>query len=428
MTDALNSFKSCIANFARWRRTAKAFASAALVFAMAASAQAADKLGSFPVDPAQVSVAGISSGAFMANQLHIAHSADIMGAAMVAGGLYGCAVEAVEDDGVRALASQAVYDCMRLPDNLKDASDYADQVKQFAAKGWIDPISNLAQSKIYFFTGGSDAVVDSQTVETGKAVYEAVGARNIVSEDRSGLAANAGHSWVTKNFGGACDANASPFIDNCGYDQAGAELKAIYGPDLKPPRKASSKRIVAFDQKEFVPEGATAANGLSDTGYLYVPKSCQPGAPTLPAAGCSAWMPAIGGNAGRNVLHPYRRERVGRRQQHRCPLSAGPRDQGFRIAVGALDYGAPKLKPRRLLELVGLRRRPALPDKKGRSGRRHLEDGRTDQGEVSERAGEAKRARLDGPAGYGDVRSLAVIANSPSRNGGHIHPLRPRGP
>jgi hypothetical protein len=57
-----------------------------------ASASAAERLGAYPVDPAQVSVSGLSSGAFMANQLHIAHSAEIMGAAMIAGGLYGCAV------------------------------------------------------------------------------------------------------------------------------------------------------------------------------------------------------------------------------------------------------------------------------------------------------------------------------------------------
>jgi poly(3-hydroxybutyrate) depolymerase len=57
--------------------------SALALMLLNASAFAADKLGVFPVDPAQISVAGISSGAFMANQLHIAHSADIMGAAMV---------------------------------------------------------------------------------------------------------------------------------------------------------------------------------------------------------------------------------------------------------------------------------------------------------------------------------------------------------
>ncbi len=36
--------------------------------------------------------------------------------------------------------------------------------------------------------------------------------------------------------------------------------------------------MIAFDQTEFVPNGAAAANGLSKTGYLYVPKACEPGA------------------------------------------------------------------------------------------------------------------------------------------------------
>ena len=213
MTDALYSFKACIANIARWRRTAKAFASAALVFAMAASAQAADKLGSFPVDPAQVSVAGISSGAFMANQLHIAHSADIMGAAMIAGGLYGCAVQDVESDGVLALASQALGACMKVPFMLDDTATYRGRIEKLASHGWIDPPSNAARARIYFLTGSSDQVVNSETVEKAKALYDALGvpAGNIVFEDRSGPAAKAGHSWVSNDFGGACDANASPF-------------------------------------------------------------------------------------------------------------------------------------------------------------------------------------------------------------------------
>ena len=254
--------------------------SALALMLLSASAIAADKLGVFPVDPVQISVAGISSGAFMANQLHIAHSADIMGAAMVAGGLYGCAVQDVESDGVLALASQAVGPCMKVPFMLDDVETYEGRVKALAAKRWIDPPSNLARAKIYFFTGGSDDVVDSETVEKGKALYDALGvpAANIDFEDRSGPAAKAGHSWVTEDYGGACDANASPFIDDCRYDQAGAELKAIYGQDLNPRVAAPSGRIVAFDQAEFVPGKAAAANGLSDTGYLYVPNACEPGA------------------------------------------------------------------------------------------------------------------------------------------------------
>ena len=252
------------------RHVIDALTFASLIFILAASAQAAERLGSYPVDPNQVSVAGISSGAFMANQMHIAHSADIMGAAMIAGGLYGCAVEAVEDDGVRALASQAVFDCMSLPSNLNEPSAYADRVKEFAARGWIDPTSNLAKSRIYFFTGGSDSVVASKTVETAKATYDALGvsAESVVFEDRSGPAASAGHSWVTKGFAEACDANESPYLDNCNYDQAGAELKGIYGQDLKPPVGAASGRIVAFDQTEFV-SGKATADRRSSTSMMW---------------------------------------------------------------------------------------------------------------------------------------------------------------
>ena len=242
-----------------------AIALALLLALQGAAAFAADPLTRFPVDPTQVSVAGLSSGAFMANQLHIAHSADIMGAAMIAGGLYGCAVQDVERDGVLALLSQAVGPCMTQPFMLDGVASYKKIVDKLAAKGWIDPPSNLTRAKIYFFTGGSDDVVSSETIELGKALYAALGvpAGNIVFEDRSGPAAHAGHSWVTKSYGNACSANASPYIDDCNYDQAGAELKAIYGETLRPAVGKATGRIVAFDQTEFVPGGAAAANGLA---------------------------------------------------------------------------------------------------------------------------------------------------------------------
>jgi poly(3-hydroxybutyrate) depolymerase len=280
MTDADKPLMIRIGAPPHRRRSIGFRAALAVLPAFFASAHAAEKLGSFLVDPTQVSVAGISSGAFMANQLQVAHSADIMGAAMIAGGLYGCAVQDVTSDGVLALASQAVGACMSLPFLLDSASTYKNRLEKIAAKGWIDPPSNLARGKVYFFTGRSDDVVASATVEKARALYGALGvpAGNVVFEDRSGPAAKAGHSWVTNNFGSACDANASPYIDDCRYDQAGAELKAIYGADLQHPAAAASGRIVAFDQREFVPDEATAANGLHDTGYLYVPKTCEAGA------------------------------------------------------------------------------------------------------------------------------------------------------
>jgi poly(3-hydroxybutyrate) depolymerase len=50
-----------------------------------ASRSAAARLRRSPVDPAQVSVSGIAAGAFIAHQLHIARSVDIMSAAVIAG-------------------------------------------------------------------------------------------------------------------------------------------------------------------------------------------------------------------------------------------------------------------------------------------------------------------------------------------------------
>jgi hypothetical protein len=245
-----------------------------------ACALAAEPLKSFPVDPAQISVAGFSSGAFMANQLHIAHSAGLMGAAMIAGGLYGCAVEDVAPGGVVARTSLAFGPCVKTPIMLDEVSSYKKLVENLAARGWIDPPSNLARAKLYYFTGGSDALVASDTVEKGRDLYRALGvpAGNIVFEDRSGPAAHAGHAWVTKSYGATCAANAAPYINDCFYDQAGAELKAIYGAGLAPPAGGTMGRVVAFDQAEFAPVGAAGANGLAKTGYLYVPKACEPGA------------------------------------------------------------------------------------------------------------------------------------------------------
>jgi poly(3-hydroxybutyrate) depolymerase len=243
------------------------------------AASAADPLASFPTDPKQVSVAGISSGAFMANQLHIAHSAGLMGAGIIAGGLYGCAVDSTTSDGVLALASIAVGPCLAVPTLLKPVTFYSKLVNDFAARGWIDPPANLANSHIYVFTGQSDKIVNSKTVELAVALYEKLGVPSlqISMHDKDLPSPGAGHSWVTANFGIRCDENAPDFINDCHYDQAGAELATIYGP-LKPRVASPAGRVVAFDQTEFAPSNGAAANGLSDTGYLYIPKSCEAGA------------------------------------------------------------------------------------------------------------------------------------------------------
>src|SRR5580693_5637830 len=349
VTDTINSSATSVVKAPRAQGLNTLLTALALLPALFTSAYAADKLSAFPVDPAQISVAGISSGAFMANQLHIAHSAEIMGAAMIAGGLYGCAVLHATEDGVEALDSQAAGPCLSTPFLLEDVSFYTDLVKTLARKAEIDPPSNLARSRIYLFTGGADSVVSSATVEKGRAVYAALGvpSANIVFEDDSGPAARAGHSWVTKNFGGKCSANEAPYINDCAYDQAGAELKAIYGPDLKPPAAAPSGRIVAFDQTEFMSAGARA-NGLSDTGYLYVPKDCESGAPAscrlhIVLHGCTQSSEALGDEfytkIGVNEWADSNRIVVLYPQAHATTVAELSPQAGLTAAIDANPYG-----------------------------------------------------------------------------------------
>jgi hypothetical protein len=52
---------------------------------------AAERLQGFATDIAQTSVSGISSGAYLAVQFHVAHSNIVRGAGIIAGGPYYCA-------------------------------------------------------------------------------------------------------------------------------------------------------------------------------------------------------------------------------------------------------------------------------------------------------------------------------------------------
>jgi hypothetical protein len=229
--------------------------------------------------------------------------------------------------------------------------------------------------------------VSSKTVEKGRAVYAALGVpnANIVFEDHSGPAARAGHSWVTKNFGGKCSANKAPYINDCAYDQAGAELKAIYGLDLNPPAAAPSGRIVSFDQTEFVSAGARA-NGLSDTGYLYVPKDCEPGASApcrlhVVLHGCTQSSEALGAEfytkIGVNEWGDSNRIVVLYPQAHATTVAELPPQAGLTAAIDANPYW--------LLELVGICRGSTVSDEKWRPDQRHLGHGATDRRPVTER-------------------------------------------
>ncbi len=232
---------------------------------------ATTRLPSLNIDLAQTSVSGLSSGGYMAVQFHVAFSSIVRGAGIVAGGPYYCA----QDDqntatsgcsctGFIACHPDAVSSNLPALINSADAN---------AAAGAADPTSNLADSRIWLFSGTLDSVVPTPVMSALQTFYLHYAAPSNLSF-RKDIPAE--HAMPTDSFGNRCATKGDPFINNCGFDAAGDLLRWIYGP-LNPKNAATTHgSLIEFDQGVFI--SAPESHGMWPTGYVYVPASCAGGA------------------------------------------------------------------------------------------------------------------------------------------------------
>jgi poly(3-hydroxybutyrate) depolymerase len=228
---------------------------------------AASPLPALGTDPAQNTVSGLSSGAFMATQFAVAYSAGIAGAGIIAGGPFYCA-------GLGGLAGPehflitATTLCMQPLGAAPSGAAAWQQAQQFAKQGDIDPTRSIAQQRIYIFTGSADNIVKSKVVAQTAAFYRAAGVKEPELKYVDNI--NAGHALLTANSNDlACAANAPPNINNCGFTQSQDVLRQMYG-NLKPSVSKLGGQWIDFDQSEF----ATANSGMSSIGHAYIPSSC----------------------------------------------------------------------------------------------------------------------------------------------------------
>lgn len=234
-------------------------------------------LPALAADLSKTTVSGISSGAYMAGQFQLAHADIVTGAAIIAGGPYGCAQSALTGivpapGQVFFNASRAVSGCMLnalAMWGVPNAKRLADRARQLAEDGRIGPINEVVSDRVYLFTGRNDQIVRPGIVRAAAAFYRDLG----VPEERIKLVDDfdAGHAFVTMDKGLSCSASKSPFVEDCDYDQAGALLTHLY-PDIKPPVDRSSGLYVTFSQAPYV-SGLNSA-GMADEGMAYIPKSC----------------------------------------------------------------------------------------------------------------------------------------------------------
>ena len=87
--------------------------------ALAPETRAAEELPKLGADLAATSVSGLSSGAYMAGQIQVAHAKDIVGAGIVAGGPFACAESPASrifpfwPTAVAQNGTQALFQCMK---------------------------------------------------------------------------------------------------------------------------------------------------------------------------------------------------------------------------------------------------------------------------------------------------------------------------
>ena len=213
------------------------------------------KLGA---DTTAVSVSGLSAGAYMAVQLHLAYSSSIMGAGIIAGGPWMCA----DGDVFRAQAA-----CMSTPADV-DVPDLLKLVKHAATLRQLDPLTSLSKTRVYIYNSPVDDVIlapmNAKNLEFYSALVPAVQIENETS-------IKSAHGMPTLSYGQACSDFGAPFLNNCAYDAAGETLKFIYSQKTLVRATADKASLHVFDQQEF---GSSAAL-MNDTGWVYVPKKCE---------------------------------------------------------------------------------------------------------------------------------------------------------
>lgn len=205
------------------------------------------------VSAVEFSVSGFSSGAFMAMQLHLAHSQLISGIGMVAGGPYHCSKSTFPKSA-----------CTKFP-LLINTTELIEYAKSQEILKNIDALSNIKNSKIFLQSGTKDTIVHQGASKKVQEFYNKLG-----GELKAIYDIPSHHTFLTDSYGNPCWFYGKPYISDCGFDTAGEILSHIYGK-LNARTVPFEENLLEFSQVTFGSDQA----GMSDTGYIYVPSICK---------------------------------------------------------------------------------------------------------------------------------------------------------
>ncbi|KAA3622740.1 MAG: hypothetical protein DWQ08_12400 [Proteobacteria bacterium] len=238
----------------------------------------ASTLPELEIDVAAITVSGLSSGGFMAVQIHVARSSLFSGAGVVAGGPYACALGSIWPALVTATTICMDIEGDFIPFAGPPSVDASVRATRDAwAMDAIDDPGNMRDDRVYLFSGARDNTVPTSVMDAVEDYYlEFVDADGISYQN----SIDAGHGFATMEEGVACSMTASPYLNDCNYDTAGEILDHLYGGSLSAPRnRYREDGLIEFDQAPFTPPGFSPRDvSLADQGFIYVPEDCADGA------------------------------------------------------------------------------------------------------------------------------------------------------
>jgi poly(3-hydroxybutyrate) depolymerase len=209
----------------------------------------------YNVDSSRISVSGLSAGAMMATQLHIAHSSLFNGVALLSGGPWYCAQGSMQ---------RGLGPCMKGGDI--GVAQLIASAKQAEADGAIDSLANLTDDRAWIFHATLDEAVAEPVSQAALAFYTEFMPRESIKYVGD---IEAAHGFPTLETGVTCNEMASPYLNACNFDAAGKLLAALYG-------ELELGVAAAGELKEVSQPGADDATML-DHAFLYVPESCADG-------------------------------------------------------------------------------------------------------------------------------------------------------
>jgi len=262
----------------RWRHLVASVAGLLLAWVtqLACAADAPGPLPALGLDAKSLTVSGLSSGGYMAAQFEVVYSKSVAGAAIIAGGPYGCSAGSMT---LAMFTCSCPYDesdptvsAVRPACSIPPPSLLGQRAVSTATnnKSGIDAISNLKRHRVWLYSGDDDPIVNTKIVDGLQSFLDLAHVPKAAVQRVHGSKAGHGMPVVTQ---GDCDITRSPYINDCNLDGAGDLLKWLYQQPELQPGVAQAGSLRPFDQRPYRKAGQF--DSLDDSGWIYVPQACE---------------------------------------------------------------------------------------------------------------------------------------------------------